>query len=224
MADNQYYMVVTDLGLSLIEDAYNSGTKVNLVAMALGDSNGIYVQPDTSFTSLVNEFGRVDIHEGNSDEYLINVISYVGLPHAGETVREFGLYDDNDNLIAYGAYPESLVPDVDSSEYIQIEIEARIDLTNASAVTITVNPIYAYATEDEAGIAKIIKEEDVSDDTEDTKILTIKKLLKRTASTSRAGVVKLSSATDSNSEETAATSKALATQKHDAGDITSGTL
>ncbi|MCE7729605.1 phage tail-collar fiber domain-containing protein [Vibrio campbellii] len=200
MADNKHYMVVTDLGLSLIEDAYNAGTKVNLVAMALGDSNGAYVEPDSTFTSLVNEFGREDIHEGNSGEYLIDVISYVGVRHAGKTVREFGLYDDADNLIAYGAYPESLVPDVGSSEYIQLEIEARVDLANASAVTITVNPIYPYATEAEAGIIKIIKEAEVTETDEskvdDSKALTLFKLLKRKATDKLAGVMRFSTKTE----------------------------
>lgn len=209
MADSKYFNVVTDLGLSLIEDAYNNGTKVNITQMALGDSNGGYVTPDKTFTSLVNEFGREDIHESNHAEYLIYVYVYVSAEHAGNTVREFGLYDDLGNLIVYGAYPESLIPDEASSDYIQLEIEVRVDLVNAESVIVTVNPLYPQATETEAGIAKIINAADVDAGTDDSKILTIKKLLMRTASDVRAGVVQLSNKLDGEDKTKAATEWAL---------------
>lgn len=213
MADSKYFNVVTDLGLSLIEDAYNNGTKVNITQMALGDSGGSYVEPDSSMTALTGEFGREDIHESNHADYLIYVYVYVSADHAGNTVREFGLYDDLGNLIVYGAYPESLIPDAASSDYIQLEIEVRVDLVNAESVIVTVNPLYPQATETEAGIAKIINASDVDAGTDDSKILTIKKLLMRTASEVRAGVVQLSSKLDGDSKAKAATEWAVAQLK-----------
>ncbi|ENH0540542.1 phage tail protein [Vibrio parahaemolyticus] len=169
----EYYLVVTDLGLSLIEDAYNAGTQVNITQMALGDSNGAYVEPDVTFTALVNEFGREDISESIAGENLIDVIVYVSSMHAGQTVREFGLYDDGGNMIVYGAYPESLVPSVASSEYIQLEIEARVNLTNAESVNVTVNPYIPYATETTAGVVIISNKYDGDSD---TKVVTEKAL------------------------------------------------
>ncbi|HHC6666623.1 TPA: phage tail protein [Vibrio parahaemolyticus] len=160
-----YYLVVTDVGLSLIETAYNNGTQVNITQMGLGDSNGAYVAPDVTFTELVNEFGREDIHESISGEGLIDVIVYVGAAHAGKTVREFGLYDDAGNLIVYGAYPDSLVPDETTSEYIQLEIEARVYVTNASSVNVTVNPYIPYATETTAGVVIISNKYDGDSET-----------------------------------------------------------
>ncbi|WP_431786133.1 phage tail protein [Vibrio harveyi] len=197
MADTQYYLVVTDIGKTLIDEAYNNSTKVNIIEMALGDSSGSYVKPDSSFTQLVSEFGREDIHDdlGGIDG-LIHVISKVTAKNAGQTVREFGLYDDLGNMIAYGAYPESLVPEVDSAEFIQLEIEAMVYLDNASAVTISVNPIYQYASEDEAGIIKIIKEPEVLEEDEskadDSKVLTLLKILKRKATETLIGLSRFS--------------------------------
>lgn len=169
----EYYLVVTDVGLSLIEQAYNTGTQVNITQMALGDSNGAYVEPDVTFTALVNEFGREDISESIAGENLIDVIVYVSSMHAGQTVREFGLYDDGSNMIVYGAYPESLVPSVASSEYIQLEIEARVNLTNAESVNVTVNPYVPYATETTAGVVIISNKYDGDSD---TKVVTEKAL------------------------------------------------
>lgn len=191
-----YSAVVTNLGTSLIEDAYNNSSIVNITQMAIGDSNGAYVEPNPAFTSLVNELGREDIHESSTVGHLIHVYVYVTSKFAGETIREFGLYDDANNLVVYAAYPESLVPDAASGEYIQLEIECIVDLENAEVVNIVVNPIYPHATELEAGIAKIVSEADVDNDEEDSKFLTIKKLLKRAATTLKAGVARFSTSAE----------------------------
>lgn len=195
MAEN-YSAVVTELGASLIEDAYNNSTIVNITQMAIGDSNGAYVEPNPAFTSLVNELGREDIHESSTVGHLIHVYVYVTSKFAGDTVREFGLYDDANNLVVYAAYPESLVPDAASGEYIQLEIECIVDLESAEVVNIVVNPIYPHATELEAGIAKIVSETDVDNDEEDSKFLTIKKLLKRAATTVKAGVARFATSAE----------------------------
>ncbi len=65
------------------------------------------------------------------------------------------------------------------------------------------------ATETAAGIAKLVTEAQVKEGTDDSAILTIKKMLMRTASTAQAGVVQLSSALDGTSETLAATQKAI---------------
>ncbi|HIF6163399.1 TPA: phage tail protein [Vibrio parahaemolyticus] len=196
MMAETYSAVVTNLGTSLIEDAYNNSSIVNITQMAIGDSNGAYVEPNPAFTSLVNELGREDIHESSTVGHLIHVYVYVTSKFAGETIREFGLYDDANNLVVYAAYPESLVPDAASGEYIQLEIECIVDLENAEVVNIVVNPIYPHATELEAGIAKIVSEADVDNDEEDSKFLTIKKLLKRAATTVKAGVARFSTSAE----------------------------
>ncbi|HHI4988141.1 tail fiber protein [Vibrio parahaemolyticus] len=196
MMAETYSAVVTNLGTSLIEDAYNNSSIVNITQMAIGDSNGVYVEPNPVFTSLVNELGREDIHESSTVGHLIHVYVYVTSKFAGNTIREFGLYDDANNLVVYAAYPESLVPDAASGEYIQLEIECIVDFENAEVVNIVVNPIYPHATELEAGIAKIVSEADVDNDEEDSKLLTIKKLLKRAATTLKAGVARFSTSAE----------------------------
>ncbi|MCR9653441.1 phage tail protein [Vibrio parahaemolyticus] len=212
---NDYFSYVTNVGVEKIEAAYNAGETINLIEMAIGDSNGAYVEPDASFTALVNEFARVALNDASTDGHLIHVISYIKptAETAEQTLREYGIYDDEGDMIIYGAYPESLIPSLDSAEYLQLEVENITELENADVVNVTVSPIVPYATETEAGIAKIIKEEDVEAGTDDSKILTIFKMLKRTASTIRAGVVQLSNKTDGTSETLAATEKAVGEAK-----------
>ncbi|MEF1157927.1 phage tail protein [Vibrio parahaemolyticus] len=207
----KHFSYVTRVGINKIEAAYNSGKTINLIEMAIGDSNGAYVEPDASFTALVNEFARVALNSASVDDHLIHVISYIKptVETAEQTLREYGIYDDEGDMIIYGAYPESLIPSLDSAEHLQLEVENITELEHAEVVNVTVSPIVPYATETEAGIAKIIKEEDVEAGTDDSKILTIFKMLKRTASLIRAGVVQLSNKTDGTSETLAATEKAV---------------
>ncbi|MBE4282300.1 phage tail protein, partial [Vibrio parahaemolyticus] len=98
---NDYFSYVTNLGINKIEAAYNAGKTINLIEMAIGDSNGAYVEPDASFTSLVNEFSRVALNDASTDGHLIHVISYIKptAETAEQTLREYGIYDDEGDMI-----------------------------------------------------------------------------------------------------------------------------
>ncbi len=195
---NNYASYVTDVGIKKIEAAYNAGETINLIEMAIGDSNGAYVEPNSAFTELVNEFARVAINDASTDGHLIHVISYIKptAETAERTLREYGIYDDEGDMIIYGAYPESLIPSLDSAEYLQLEVENITELENADVVNVTVSPIVPYATETEAGIAKIINDDDVEAGVDDSKILTISKMLKRVATSVKAGVARFATSAE----------------------------
>ncbi|EOG1475771.1 tail fiber protein [Vibrio parahaemolyticus] len=194
----EYFSYVTDVGISKIETAYNAGETINLIEMAIGDSNGAYVEPNSAFTELVNEFARVAINDASTEGHLIHVISYIKptAETAEKTLREYGIYDDEGDMIIYGAYPESLIPSLDSAEYLQLEVENITELENADVVNVTVSPIVPYATETEAGIAKIINDDDVEAGVDDSKILTISKMLKRVATSVKAGVARFATSAE----------------------------
>ncbi|MGX9458515.1 phage tail-collar fiber domain-containing protein [Photobacterium damselae subsp. damselae] len=158
---NDYYAIVTTKGQDLINKAYNEGKVVNLVDMAIGDSNGSYVTPDPSFTALAHEFGRQPLEAGEVYDAAISAAITVKPDYAGNTVREFGLYDDAGNLIIYGSYPESLIIDNSGSSYMQLKITVNMYIVNASAVNIIVNPTIPYATEEEPGISEIATQDEV---------------------------------------------------------------
>ncbi|EOG1476791.1 phage tail protein [Vibrio parahaemolyticus] len=193
-----YFSYVTDVGISKIETAYNAGETINLIEMAIGDSNGAYVEPNSAFTELVNEFARVAINDASTEGHLIHVISYIKptAETAEKTLREYGIYDEDGDMIIYGAYPESLIPSLDSAEYLQLEVENITELENADVVNVTVSPIVPYATETEAGIAKIINDDDVEAGVDDSKILTISKMLKRVATSVKAGVARFATSAE----------------------------
>ncbi|CAK2307177.1 phage tail protein [Vibrio crassostreae] len=205
----EHTAVLTDKGKELLEAAYQSGQKLLIEQMSLGDANGSSVTPTPDVTQLVNEFGRQDINEGNTQEHWFNAIVYVDASRFAEHfINEFGLHDSDGNLIVYSSYPSTLIPSVDN-QYVQIEIECSMDLYQASAVTINITPIIPHATELESGIASIATDAQVDAGTDDSAFLTIKKLLRRAATTSLAGVVQLSNNYKGTSQTKAVTEKAL---------------
>ncbi|EGU31581.1 Phage-related tail fibre protein-like protein [Vibrio ichthyoenteri ATCC 700023] len=139
--NSKHYAVVTELGKQLLRDAYAQHRSLNLTQMSLGDSNGAYVTPDVRFDSLVNELGQEALHEGTVHEHFIHAIVYVNRSRfAGKHIREFGLRDEDGNLIVYAAYPETLVSDEATSQFIQLEIECMIELENTEMVSLTITP------------------------------------------------------------------------------------
>ncbi|MDE1352150.1 phage tail protein, partial [Vibrio aestuarianus] len=205
----EHTAVLTNKGKELLDAAYQSGQKLLIDKMSLGDANGSSVTPAPDITQLVNEFGRQDINEGNTQDHWFNAIVYVDSSRfAGRFINEFGLHDSDGNLIVYSSYPSTLIPSVDN-QYVQIEIECSMDLYQASAVTINITPIIPHATELESGIARIVNNDQVDDGVDDSAFITMKKLLRRTATTLRSGVVQLSNSYQGQSESKAVTEKAL---------------
>ncbi|WP_341495768.1 phage tail protein [Photobacterium damselae subsp. damselae] len=189
---NDYYAIVTTKGQDLINKAYNEGKVVNLVDMAIGDSNGSYVAPDPSFTALAHEFGRQPLEAGEVYDAAISAAITVKPDYAGNTVREFGLYDDAGNLIIYGSYPESLIIDNSGSSYMQLKITVNMYIVNASAVNIIVNPTIPYATEEEPGIVEQATAEEVKAGVDNERYVTPKNLhevLPEKATEDRQGIV-----------------------------------
>lgn len=155
VASSDYYAIVTNVGKDLINDAYNSGTVINITDMAIGDSHGAFVEPDPSFTALVNEFGRQAVESGGSTDAAISAAITVKQDFAGNVVREFGLFDDKGNLIVYGSYPPALIIDSSGSTYMQLQVAVDLYVENAKSVNIVVNPTIDYATEIKPGLVII---------------------------------------------------------------------
>ena len=56
-----FYSVVTDIGIEKINEALQTGRKIDLKYSAIGDSNGTYYEPTVTQTELVNETFRAEI-------------------------------------------------------------------------------------------------------------------------------------------------------------------
>lgn len=102
--------IVTTLGIAKITAAVLAGTQVTFQEMAVGDDDTAF---DGTETELGNEVDRVgvnfvDIVPDQPDTIVIEAI--LPVTTGGYWIREFGIYDDEGDMIVCGLYPPSYKP------------------------------------------------------------------------------------------------------------------
>lgn len=145
-----YYTILTAQGRAKFAAAVANNTPLNLTAMAVGDSNGTGYAPTEGQTALTHETYRAPLNQlvqdvGNHNWFVAEMVipDTVG----GFTVREVGLYDNTNTLIAIGRFPDSFKPTLPSGSNKQLYIRMVFEVTNATSVTLLVDPSIVMATQ-----------------------------------------------------------------------------
>ncbi|EDL6455290.1 phage tail protein [Salmonella enterica subsp. enterica serovar Tennessee] len=195
--DNEFYTLLTDRGMAKIASALADKKQIHLQKMAVGDGGGQYYEPTASQTKLRHEVWRGEMNtltvEPNNPNWLI---AELVLPEdvGGWYVREVGVFDDEGELIAIGKFPESYKPLLPGGCGKQVCIRLIMEVSNTTAVTLTVDPSIVLATRDYVDVR--LDEHEHSTNHPD-------------ATLTQKGFTQLSNATDSDDETKAATPKAV---------------
>ncbi|EDU6487926.1 phage tail protein [Salmonella enterica subsp. enterica serovar Gaminara] len=195
--DNEFYTLLTDRGMAKIASALADKKQIHLQKMAVGDGGGQYYEPTASQTNLRHEVWRGDMNTltvaPNNPNWLI---AELVLPEeiGGWYVREVGVFDDEGELIAIGKFPESYKPLLPGGCGKQVCIRLIMEVSNTTAVTLTVDPSIVLATRDYVDVR--LDEHEHSTNHPD-------------ATLTQKGFTQLSNATDSDDETKAATPKAV---------------
>ncbi|KYG90039.1 hypothetical protein A0U40_18675, partial [[Bacillus] sp. KCTC 13219] len=145
----QFYALITDIGLAKITNGLINNTKVDIVHMAVGDGGGSYYNPSTSQTGLVREMwrgpvGLVAIDEDNNNR--IQIVSPIPPQQGGFFVREVGLFDADGDLIVIAKHPETYKPVADNGSTKDLTIKLLINVANASSIVMKLDPTVITAT------------------------------------------------------------------------------
>ncbi|EBX8652133.1 phage tail protein [Salmonella enterica subsp. enterica serovar Westhampton] len=195
--DNEFYTLLTDRGMAKIASALADKKQIHLQKMAVGDCGGQYYEPTASQTNLRHEVWRGEMNTltvaPNNPNWLI---AELVLPEeiGGWYVREVGVFDDEGELIAIGKFPESYKPLLPGGCGKQVCIRLIMEVSNTTAVTLTVDPSIVLATRDYVDVR--LDEHEHSTNHPD-------------ATLTQKGFTQLSNATDSDDETKAATPKAV---------------
>ena len=145
----QFGTIITNIGLAQIANAQVTQQKVGLQHIALGDGNGAHYVPTQTQTALINEVWRgpvasVTIDPINENRIIVegSILSTVG----GFTIREIGIFDDQNQLIAIGQYPEKYKPRLEEGIAEETIIHFVIETNNASAVKLLIDPTIIMAS------------------------------------------------------------------------------
>jgi hypothetical protein len=140
-----YKMILTNYGRDVIAEAAVTKTPVKLIQMGAGDSSGNYYEPTPEQTNLRNEIWRGDINDLYSVDNIYGdilaeaVIPPDAAPPGGWFVREVGVYDNKNGLIAVGSYPLVEQPDLLSGSARQIYIKVVIQVDNVAAIELVID-------------------------------------------------------------------------------------
>ncbi|ELL8626477.1 tail fiber protein [Salmonella enterica] len=195
--DNEFYTLLTDRGMAKIASALADKKQLHLQKMAVGDGGGQYYEPTASQTNLRHEVWRGEMNTltvaPNNPNWLI---AELVLPEevGGWYVREVGVFDNEGELIAIGKFPESYKPLLPGGCGKQVCIRLIMEVSNTTAVTLTVDPSIVLATRDYVD-ARLDEHEHSTNHPD--------------ATLTQKGFTRLSNATDSDDETKAATPKAV---------------
>ena len=126
----EFYSIITNIGLQKIQEALADGTKLDLKYIAVGDSNGKYYEPELSQTKLKNEKYRTEITELTALTAKALIPASVG----GFYLREFGIFDSENNLLLVGKQPETYKPLETEGSFKELWIKVVIAAINAIIV------------------------------------------------------------------------------------------
>jgi phage-related tail fiber protein len=124
--------------------------QINLTHMAVGDGNGNFVEVSESQTNLVRELFRAAPNRVYQDPELPNKFTaelVIPATEGGFVLREVGVFDSSGGLFAVGNLPDTYKPMASEGAYADTVVRMEFMVTNASVVTLQIDPNVAVATQ-----------------------------------------------------------------------------
>ena len=205
-----YISVVTAKGREKIAKAAAEGEKVVFSWMAVGDGNGLTPEPDENSQALIHEVFRSPLNSVKivSEQKNIIATEMIIPPEAGGfTIREGALYDEDGECLVVASLPVTCKPELSegSGRFTVIRIWLSVD--NVGAIELSIDPGIIMATVEDV----LTVENNVKDYTDGQVNDHAESRNHPDATLTEKGFTRLSSATDSNDEDKAATPKAIKT-------------
>ncbi|WJV55692.1 phage tail protein [Prodigiosinella aquatilis] len=145
----KYFTLLTNIGAAKLANATALGQRLALTQMAVGDGGGTLPTPDPAQTELVNEMRRAPLNSLTVDaNNSNNIIAEQVIPEneGGFWIREIGLYDADDNLIAIANCPETYKPQLQEGSGRIQTVRMILIVSNTEAVTLKIDPAVVLAT------------------------------------------------------------------------------
>lgn len=144
------YTLVTNIGKAKIANAAVLGKKVDFSKLKVGDGNGNYYEPSESQTNLVHKVWEGNVNNvltgGEKNPNWIVVQTMIPPGEGGFYIRECGLFDEEDNLLAISKYPESYKPTMDEGSTDDLTIELIFEVSSAATINLKIDPLVTLAS------------------------------------------------------------------------------
>lgn len=154
----QYFTVLTDYGTQAFAQAIATNQPIQFSSFAVGDGNGQAVTPTADRTALVKETHRGNVSAVSLDPRNNNqIIIELTIPEdvGGFYIREMGVFDNTNKLVAYANTPESFKPTLESgSGKVQV-LRMILKVSNSQAVTLSIDNSVIFVTRQQLNPKKI---------------------------------------------------------------------
>ncbi|HHC2979407.1 TPA: phage tail protein [Klebsiella pneumoniae] len=208
MAGKKFYSLITTAGLERLAGAAVSGEPVGFALMAVGDGNGQLPVPYREQSGLVSEVYRSALNGLKITDAAANVIEAEMLipPQVGGfTMREAALYDEDGVCLAVANMPETYKPLLAEGSGRFSVIRIQLAVASTADVQLLNDPGVVVAT-----VEDVIKVGSETRDYTDNQLSEHAKSRNHPDATLKEkGFTRLSNAINSDSEELAATPKAI---------------
>ncbi|MBS7149397.1 MULTISPECIES: phage tail protein [Clostridia] len=148
----QFYTILTEIGKAKIANSGVMGTKINFTKLKIGDGNGSYYNPTEKQTDLVNTKWEGNITHVGTDEKNPNwIVIEVMVPAnvGGFTIREYGAFDDEGNMLAISKCAETYKPTADDGSTKELLIKMILAVSNTENITLKIDPTIIFAKKSE---------------------------------------------------------------------------
>ncbi|EIS8438288.1 phage tail protein [Salmonella enterica] len=151
-ASPKFKTIITDYGKQrLIAAMSPGGTKLTLTQMAVGDGGGNPTNPDTTNTTLINEVWRAAVNSVTVDKKhpdIIIVELLIPAEIGGFWIREAGIYDEFNKLVAICSLPASEKPLLEQGSGRAQTVRMTLVISDLSTINITIDSTTIIATND----------------------------------------------------------------------------
>ena len=156
---NKYYSILTDVGVAAVANAAALGRKVDIKYFAVGDGGGTYYQPASDAEALKHEVWRGNVSSIKlKSSNIIEVTGVITSDVGGFTIRETGLFNSSNQLIAISNVPDTnkvVIADGTASEMI---LKQQIAVSNTDVINLKMDPTIILATKQDLELKADLKD------------------------------------------------------------------
>ncbi|UYZ37285.1 phage tail protein [Clostridium beijerinckii] len=148
----KFYSLLTNIGKAKIANSVGLGTKINFSIMKVGDGGGSYYDPTEDQTDLKNvvwqgNINHVEIDEENPN--WINIEVMIPSTVGGFTIREYGAFDEEGNMLGICKCAETYKPVIADGSTKELLLNLVLAISNTSTVSLKVDPTIIFAKKSE---------------------------------------------------------------------------
>ncbi|MDR0666866.1 MAG: phage tail protein [Campylobacteraceae bacterium] len=147
-------MILTTQGQQKIASLIAGNSALSLSSIALGDME---TTPSPDALTLQNEVYRAavsSVYRHPNNNAIVVAEAYIPIDIGGFYIREIGVYDNDNTLVAVGNYPETYKETMEEGSATDLKIKVMLLVSNAAQVTLVAPPSDIYATNEQLGVVK----------------------------------------------------------------------